>query len=79
MQPPAKYLVIIESSGASTALLFTAERAQVAEIDASSEEVQVMTRGLVPQRGATGGEWDRPLAGSSQSERAEALVYALDV
>lgn len=78
MQAPAKYLVIIESGGASEALMLTAERVRVAEFD-STEEVSVMTRGLVPQQGATDAAWDRALAGRSASDRALALVYTLDI
>ncbi len=79
MQEPAKYLVLIESSGASTALLFTATRVQVAEFDASSEEVAVMTKGLVAGGGAASTEWNDALAGSSMQERKAAQVYTLDV
>jgi hypothetical protein len=79
MQAPAKYLVIIESGGSSEARMYTAERAQVADFDASTEEVAVMTSGLQPVQGATGPGWDRALAGHSASARAEALVYTLDV
>jgi len=79
MQTPARYLVIIDAAGASTALLFTAARQLVAEFDASSEEVSVMSRGLVATRDAGAGEWDEALAGSSTEERAAARVYALDV
>lgn len=78
MQTPAKYLVLIESNGASEAHMYTAERKQVAEFD-STEEVSVMTNGLVPQYGADGPEWDAALAGHSREARAAATVYTLDV
>lgn len=78
-QPPAKYLVVIDASGAMVARLFDAQRVQVAEFDASSEEVAVMTNGLAPARGAAGPEWTRALAGHSEAERCAAEVYTLDV
>ena len=78
-QPPAKYLVVIDASGAMTARLFDERRVQVAEFDASSEEVAVMTNGLAPARGAAGPEWARALAGHSEAERRAAEVYTLDV
>jgi hypothetical protein len=78
MQTPARYLVIIESGGASEAHMYTAERRRVAEFD-PTEEVSVMTQGLVPQQGAEGSEWDPVLGGHSRAERAAALVYTLDV
>jgi len=74
-----RYLVVIESGGSAIARLFARSREQVAEFDASTEEVTVMTRGLVPAIGAEGPEWDRALAGHSASERGMARVYTLDV
>jgi len=79
MQTPAKYLVIIETVGVRDALLFTADRQQVADIDGATEEVAQMTRGLTPVDGASGPEWDHALAGRSAEERAAAVVYTLDV
>ena len=79
MQEPARYLVLIESDGAMLARLFDAAHRQLAEFDAASEEVVVMTRGLVPQRGAAGPEWMRALSGHNEGERAAARVYTLDV
>lgn len=78
-QPPAKYLVLIDASGEMLARLFDEKRVQVAEFDASSEEVAVMTNGLVPTRGAAGPEWAKALAGHSDAERQAAEVFALDV
>jgi hypothetical protein len=78
-QAPAKYLVLIDSAGAMTARLFDAQRLPVAEFDASSEEVAVMTAGLTPSKGADGAGWARALAGHSERERREAEVYTLDV
>jgi len=79
MQTPAKYLVIIETVGVRDALLFTAERRQVAGFDAATEEVALMTRGLPAVDGANGPEWDHALAGRSADERAAAVVYTLDL
>jgi hypothetical protein len=78
-RPPAKYLVVIDVGGSSTARLFLESRALVSEFDAGSEEVSLMTRGLVPAKGADGVVWDEALGGSSPSERAAADVYTLDV
>jgi hypothetical protein len=74
-----RYLVVIESGGSAVARLFSQSREQVTEFDASTEEVTVMTQGLVPATGADGPEWDRGLAGHSASERSLARVYTLDV
>lgn len=79
MQAPARYLVIIDSDGASTAMLFTADRRRVAEFDAGTEEIAVMTAGLAPTRSAATPDWDRALRGSTPTARAEAEVYELDV
>jgi len=76
---PARYLVLIDAGGSTVARLFLATREPVAEFDAGSEEVAVMTQGLVPARGADGPEWDRALEGHSADERAAAEVYTLDV
>ena len=79
MQAPARYLVIIDSDGAQTAMLFTAERKLVGEFDAGTEEVAVMATGLSPTGSAGAPEWDRALAGSTAAARANAVVYELDV
>jgi hypothetical protein len=79
LRPPARYLVLIEGGGSPIARLFTERRAPAGEFDASSEEVALMTRGLVPVRQALGSEWDEALEGHSRAERATAEVYTLDV
>ena len=76
---PARYLVVIEAGGAAIARLFSSRRAQVGEFDASTEEVTVMTRGLVPASDADGPEWDSALSGHNAAERRAARVYTLDV
>jgi hypothetical protein len=75
----ARYLVVIESGGHVAARLFVDTREQVAEFDASTEEVTLMTHGLVATIGAEGPEWDAALAGHSLAERKAARVYTLDV
>ncbi len=76
---PARYLVLIDSGGSAVARLFLDTRELVAEFDASTEEVALMTKGLVPTTGAVGPEWDRALEGHSAFERSAADVYTLDV
>ncbi len=75
----ARYLVVIDTAGESLARLFDAARDQVAEFDASTGEVAVMTRGLAPQRSAASTEWDQALGSHNAAERAAAEVYTLDV
>lgn len=79
LQKPAKFLVLIDAGGAMVARLFDEARVQVAEFDAASEEVAVMTSGLVPGNGADAVAWDKPLQGHNAQERHEARVYTLDV
>ena len=74
-----RYLVVIEAGGVALARLFDRERRQVAEFDASTEEVAVMTRGLVPDRSAADATWDAALDSHDASERAAAEVYTLDL
>ena len=78
MQKPAKYLVVIESGGPVVARLFDDGRNLLAEFDASSEEVALMTRGLSSSRSAGSAPWDKALAGHNLEERRTADVYALD-
>ena len=76
---PARYLVLIDASGAMTARLFDAQRRPLGDFDASSEEVAVMTQGLVAAAGADAPDWDRALAGHNAAERRAADVFTLDV
>ena len=78
-QPPARYLVVIESGGSVLARLFLDTREQVGEFDAGSEETAQMTAAGKAGKGADGPEWDRALAGHSAAERRDADVYTLDV
>jgi len=75
----SRYLVLIDAAGAMVARLFDEQRRAVAEFDASSEEVAVMTTGLRPGKGADAAAWDDALDGHSLAERAAADVYTLDV
>lgn len=76
---PAKYLVIIDAAGSMVARMFDAQRRELAEFDASSEEVAVMTQGLRPAKAANAPEWDDALDGHNRAERIAADVYTLDV
>ena len=79
-QPPARTLIVIDSGDSGAlARLFAATRVQVAEFDASSEEVAVMLRGLRPAQGADSAEWDHALGGHTAAERRAAAVYTLDL
>ncbi|MBX3619913.1 MAG: hypothetical protein KF891_08005 [Rhizobacter sp.] len=76
---PVKYLVLIESDGAMVAKLYDPQFVHVNDIDAGSEEVAVMTRGLEPQRNADDATWSKVLVGHGEAERRAAQVYTLDV
>ena len=78
-QPPARYLVVIESGGSVVARLFLDTREQVGEFDAGSEETAQMIAGGKASKGADGPQWDRALAGHSDIERRDADVYTLVV
>ena len=75
----ARYLVIIDSGGFMVARLFLESREQVAEFDASTEEVAQMIMHLQADSNAGEPQWDRALAGHSAAERAEARVYELEI
>lgn len=76
---PARLLVVIDTEGAPIARLFIASLEQVAEFDASTEEVASMTSGLTAGRGAEAPQWDRALEGHTRAERAAARIYTLAV
>ncbi|HEY9027822.1 MAG TPA: hypothetical protein VIP05_26245 [Burkholderiaceae bacterium] len=78
-RPRTRYLVVIDSGGFMVARLFLESREQVAEFDASTEEVAQMIGHLPPDGGASDPAWDRALAGHSAAERAAARVYVLDI
>ena len=74
-----KYLIIIHGAEGPVARLFLPNHEQVAEFDANTEEVTAMIKGLAPNTGATGAEWDKSLAGHSAEVRAAAEVYTLSL
>lgn len=76
---PVRYLVIIEADGTMVAKLFDAQYRHENDIDAGSEEVAVMTKGLTPARNGNDATWSQVLIGHSESERRAAQVYTLDV
>ncbi len=80
-QPPARYLVLIDSAshGTRQARLFLATREQVAEFDAAGPEVQSLTSSLLAGCGADAAEWDTALAGHSRVERQAAQVFTLGI
>jgi hypothetical protein len=79
MQQPAKYLVVIDAAGGMVARMFDAQRRLLAEFDASSSEVAVMTQGLQPARDAADPVWNDALRGHNRQEREQAEVFTLDV
>ena len=74
-----KYLVIIRAAESPIASLFLSNYEQATELDANTEEVSTMIKGIVPRIGATGAEWDRSLVGLSPGERESAEIYVLAV
>lgn len=74
-----RYLVVIGSGSGAVARLFLADRTQVAEFDAGTEEVTELIKTATARAGASDAAWDRALAGHSAAERAAATVYTLDV
>ena len=73
-----RYLVVIAAPEGPIAKLLLQDRKQVAELDANTEEVTAMIKGLTPVIGATEGEWDALLAAHSSEERAAAQVFMLE-
>ena len=73
-----KYLVVIAAPEGSIAKLLLPDLEQVAELDANTEEVTAMIKGLEPPVGAAEVEWDKLLAGYSLKERATAMIYTLE-
>lgn len=76
---PVRFLVVIDAGGATIARLFLDKQEPAGEIDASTEEVTLMTRGLTAQHGASSPEWDHALQGHSQAERDAARIFTLDL
>jgi hypothetical protein len=78
-RPRTRYLVVIDSGGFMVARLFLESREQVAEFDASTEEVAQMIGHLQARTNAGDPQWDGALAGHSAAERAGARVYVLEI
>ena len=76
---PVRYIVVIDSGGSMVARLYLNTREMVGGFDAAVEEISGMTKGLVPELGALGSEWDTALQGHSDAERASAKIYTLEV
>ena len=79
LRQQAHFLVVIDAGGFTVARMFLESREQVAEFDASTEEVARMIGHLQAQGDVSGPEWDRALAGHSIAERAQARLYELEI
>ncbi|MCH7344219.1 hypothetical protein LZ017_12620 [Pelomonas sp. CA6] len=79
LHPAARVLIVIEAGGTPVARLLLDSGEQVAEFDASTEELGAMTRGLAASLGAAAPQWDKALAGHSAEEREAARVFRLPV
>ena len=75
----ARYLVVIPAPDGPIAKLLDINREPLAELDANTEEVTTMLKGIAPVTGAGGKEWDTSLAGHSATERAACEVFTLDL
>lgn len=76
---PVKFLVLIEAGDGMVARFFDADHIHMSDIDASSEEVAVMTRGLVPEHLGNQAPWLEALSSHNPDERAAAQIYTLEV
>ena len=74
-----RYVVVIAQVDGQVARLFGADRVQVAEFDAGTEEVAQLIGGAAAGGDAAGAEWDAALAAHTAAERTAARVYLLDV
>ena len=74
-----KYLVVLPNPEGTIAKLFLGNFEQVAEFDANTDEVTSLIKGIAPSFDATGKEWDSSFSYLSNSERAAASVYTLNV
>jgi hypothetical protein len=76
---PVKFLVLIEAGDGMVARFFDADHRHMSDIDAASEEVAVMTRGLVPEHAGNDASWRQPLSSHTAEERAAAQIYTLEL
>ena len=74
-----RYLIVIPAPDGPIAKLLDTGREQLAELDANTEEVTTMLRGLAPVMGAAGADWDKALSGHSAEERASTAIYTLNL
>jgi len=76
---PVKFLVLIEAGDGMVARFFDANHVHMSDIDASSEEVAVMTRGLLPEHAGNDGPWRQVLSSHNAEERDAAQIYTLEL
>ncbi|QCB48447.1 hypothetical protein [Hydrogenophaga sp. PAMC20947] len=74
-----KYLIVIPAPEGPAAKLLDTNRELLAELDANTEEVTSMLRGLTPIIGAAGADWDKNLSGHSAEVRASTAIYTLNL
>ncbi|MDB5850282.1 MAG: hypothetical protein JWP29_4034 [Rhodoferax sp.] len=76
---PVRFLVLIEAGDGMIARFFDANHVHMSDIDASSEEVAVMTRGLTPEHLGNQATWLQALSSHNPEERAAAQIYTLEL
>ena len=72
-----RFVVVIDSGGSRSAMLFSAQRELLAQIDAGSEEAASLVRGAEAVKGADQPVWDQALQGHAMEHRVAADIYAL--
>lgn len=73
------FVVVIDAAGARSAMLFSAQRELLAQIDAGSEEAASLVRGVAACKGADQALWDHALQGHALEERASAELYTVPI
>ena len=76
---PVKFLVLIDAGDGMVARFFDEHKVHMSDIDASSEEVGVMTKGLTPAPIGTDTAWQHALSSHNAEERAAAQIYTLEL
>lgn len=74
-----RFVVIIDAGGERCAMLFSAQRELLAQIDAGSEEAASLVRDQAASKDAEQPAWDSALQGHSGKDRADADVYTLEI
>jgi len=69
---PTRYVVVIDSAGSTIARLFLDSYEQVAEVDAGTEEIALMTHGLQPAREGGRPRAHRRMGGDDHGLRRDA-------